>query len=63
VLIEKIGNSSLIFTIRLMHGDNTTLCAEGKLIWVCVNPADNKPCPIPDEARQALTRHFPFVGA
>ncbi|MEN5016740.1 thioesterase family protein [Erwinia sp. Eh17-17] len=63
VLIEKIGNSSLIFTIRLMLGDNTTLSAEGKLVWVCVGLSDNKPCPIPDDARRALTRHFSFAGA
>ncbi|MBD8105925.1 acyl-CoA thioesterase [Erwinia persicina] len=62
VLIEKIGNSSLIFTIRLMLEDNTTLSAEGKLVWVCVDLSDNRPCLIPDEARQALMQHLPFAG-
>lgn len=62
VYIEKLGNSSLIFSIRLMLQGKETLSAEGKLIWVCVNPASNQPCPIPDETRAALTRHFPLVA-
>lgn len=60
VLIEKLGNSSLIFSIRLMLQDSDTLAAEGKLIWVCVDPAGNRPCPIPDETRAALLRYFPL---
>lgn len=62
VFIEKLGNSSLIFSIRLMLQGKETLSAEGKLIWVCVNPANNQPCPIPDETRAALIRHFPLAA-
>lgn len=58
VTIEKLGNSSLIFSIRLSLHDQDVLCAEGKLVWVCVNLPDNKPCPVPEETRAALRRHF-----
>lgn len=62
VAIEKLGNSSLIFAIKLWLADKSILCAEGKLIWVCVNPLDNKPCPIPNETGAALRQHLPFTG-
>lgn len=63
VAVEKLGNSSVIFAIKLLLADKSTLCAEGKLIWVCVNPQDNKPCPIPDNTRAALRQHLPFIEA
>ncbi|ATZ10666.1 acyl-CoA thioesterase [Erwinia amylovora] len=63
VAVEKLGNSSLVFSVQLLLADKSTLCAEGKLIWVCVNPRDHKPCPIPDETRAALRQHLPFTAA
>lgn len=63
VLIEKLGNSSLIFTVLLTVAGRDVLCAEGKLVWVCVDLQMAKPCPIPEPTRAALSRHFSFVGA
>lgn len=63
VAVEKLGNSSVIFAIQLLLADNGAPCAEGKLIWVCVDPRDNKPCPIPQETRAALRQHLPFNQA
>ncbi|ROR05122.1 thioesterase family protein [Erwinia sp. JUb26] len=63
VFIEKLGNSSLIFSIHLNLQGRDILAAEGKLVWVCINPAENKPCPIPEETRNALTHHFSWIEA
>lgn len=62
VLIEKLGNSSLIFVVRLMLEGRDVLAAEGRLVWVCIDPVTNKPCPIPDETRTALLAHFPLAA-
>ncbi|MCC3705069.1 acyl-CoA thioesterase [Rouxiella badensis] len=61
VYIEKLGNSSLIFNIKLEIKDKNVICAEGKLIWVCVNIDDNKPRPIPDDTRELLATQFTFI--
>ncbi|WP_037377377.1 thioesterase family protein [Serratia sp. M24T3] len=61
VYIEKLGNSSLIFNIKLEIKDKAVICAEGKLVWVCVNIEDNKPRPIPQETRDLLLSHFSFI--
>lgn len=63
VKIEKLGNSSLIFAIDLYGENSPQPCAQGKLVWVCVGLSDNRPCPIPPPAREALTRHFAFSEA
>ncbi|WAT02647.1 acyl-CoA thioesterase [Rouxiella chamberiensis] len=63
VFIEKLGNSSLIFNIKLEIKDKKVICAEGKLVWVCVNIDDNKPRPIPEETRERLTANFSFIEA
>lgn len=61
VYIEKLGNSSLIFNIKLEIKDQQIICAEGKLVWVCVNIDDNKPRPIPDETREQLINNISFI--
>ncbi len=63
VYIEKLGNSSLIFNIKLEIKDKAVICAEGKLVWVCVNIDDNKPRPIPQETREQLINNFTFIEA
>lgn len=63
VYIEKLGNSSLIFNIRLEIKDKAVICAEGKLVWVCVNIDDNKSRPIPLETRELLVSKFAFIDA
>jgi len=63
VYIEKLGNSSLIFNIKLEVKDPQVICAEGKLIWVCVNIDDNTPRPIPEETRAQLINKFTFIEA
>ena len=75
VFIEKLGNSSLTFMIQLEIksgleiksvlelNDKPLFCAEGKLVWVCVNIDDNKPRPIPQETRELLTAKFAFTEA
>ncbi|MEI2602799.1 thioesterase family protein [Erwinia aphidicola] len=63
VAIEKLGNSSLTFSIQLMLQGKNIPAALGKLVWVCVDLTDHKPCRIPDETRQALTRYFPVSEA
>jgi acyl-CoA thioester hydrolase len=61
VYIEKLGNSSLIFNIKLEIKDKAVNCAEGKLVWVCVNIDDNKSRPIPSETREQLISKFSFI--
>lgn len=61
VYIEKLGNSSLIFNIKLEIKGQQIICAEGKLVWVCVNIDDNKPRPIPDETREQLINNISFI--
>lgn len=61
VYIEKLGNSSLIFNIKLEIKDKAVICAEGKLVWVCVNIDDNKSRPIPEETREQLVSKFSFI--
>lgn len=61
VYIEKLGNSSLIFNIKLEIKDKAVICAEGKLVWVCVNIDDNKPRSIPQETRELLVSKFTFI--
>lgn len=63
VSVEKLGNSSLIFAIDLFSETSPHPCAQGKLVWVCVGLVDNKPCPIPQLTREALTAHFTFTVA
>ncbi|MDO3436430.1 acyl-CoA thioesterase (plasmid) [Rhizobium sp. YTUHZ045] len=56
VKVEKIGRSSLSFTIELYRQRDGAHCASAGLVWVCVGLSDSRPTPIPEATRAALSQ-------
>lgn len=55
VAVEKIGNSSVVYRLGIFKNDSPELCALGRFTHVYVNRNDQKPTPIPQKIRSALT--------
>ena len=58
VVVERVGGASLQIrqeAWRTVAGQSVLL-AEGTVTLVCVNKEEFRPCPIPDDIRQKITR-------
>ena len=56
IRIEKIGSSSVIYTIALFKDKQQTAAAQGRFVHVLVDRKNRRPTPIRDEMRAALSR-------
>jgi len=53
--VERMGTSSVRYEIGLFRGEEDEAAAEGHFIHVYVERATNRPCPLPDNLRAALS--------
>ena len=56
IRIEKIGSSSVIYTIALFKDGQQTAAAQGRFVHVLVDRKNRRPVPIKDRLRDALTQ-------
>lgn len=56
IRVAKLGTSSVRYEIGLFANDDDVAAAQGHFVHVYVDRASNKPVPIPDKARAALTK-------
>ena len=54
--LERIGNSSIVYTIALFRGDADTPCAVGRFVHVYVDRDTRRPAPIPEGIRRVVDR-------
>src|SRR4051794_35262039 len=56
VVVDRIGNSSIVYRIGLFQGDGDAACAEGTFVHVYVDSTDpaRPVVPIPTEIRAAV---------
>ena len=54
LVLEKLGNSSVIYRIGLFRGDAGQACAVGRFVHVYVDAATRKVVPVPAVIRAAL---------
>ncbi len=57
--VAKLGTSSVRYEIGIFLNDSDTAAAEGHFIHVYVDRATNKPVPIPEKFRAALSALMP----
>lgn len=55
IRIEKIGSSSVIFTICLFNESREQAAAQGRFVHVLVNRETRRPVPIGEDMRSALS--------
>jgi len=53
--IEKLGSSSVVFTVGLFSGEQPETAAHGRFVHVHVDRATRRPVPINDEKRAVLS--------
>ena len=53
--VNKLGNSSVTYGVGIFKKGQETACAEGHFVHVFVDRTNNRPVPIPDALRAALT--------
>lgn len=58
VVVERVGGASLQIRQEAWRNEEgeSILLAEGAVTLVCVNKEELRPCPIPDDIRQKITR-------
>jgi acyl-CoA thioester hydrolase len=54
--IERLGTSSIVYSIGLFRGDDETACAVGRFVHVYVDRETRRPVPIPGEIRAVVER-------
>jgi acyl-CoA thioester hydrolase len=54
--VERVGTSSIVYTIALFRGEDDGPCAVGRFVHVYVDRETRRPVPIPDMIRQAVER-------
>lgn len=52
--VEKLGNTSMTVHVTTTRHSDGQLVAEGRMVWVFVDPATHRPTAIPDQIRSAL---------
>jgi acyl-CoA thioester hydrolase len=57
--VAKLGTSSVRYEIGLFQNGDETATAEGYFVHVYVGRATNKPVPVPDKFRRALSALMP----
>ena len=53
--VAHLGNSSVRYRVAVFRNDDDSAAAQGKFVHVYVERATNKPVPLPDAIRKALT--------
>jgi acyl-CoA thioester hydrolase len=56
IRVAKLGNSSVRYEVGLFRDDDQIVSAAGHFIHVYVDRATNRPVPLPDPLRAALTK-------
>ena len=56
IRVAKLGNSSVRYEVGLFRDDDQNVSAAGHFIHVYVDRATNRPVPLPDPLRAALTK-------
>jgi acyl-CoA thioester hydrolase len=51
--IERIGTSSIVYSLALFRGDDETPCAIGRFVHVYVDRSTRRPVPVPAVIRNA----------
>jgi len=54
--IERLGTSSIVYSIALFREDEDTPCAVGRFVHVYVDRHSRRPVPIPDVIRDVVDR-------
>jgi acyl-CoA thioester hydrolase len=54
--VTKLGRSSARYQIGLFRGDDEETAADGYFVHVFVDRASEKPCPLPERIRKALSK-------
>ena len=54
--IERLGTSSIVYSIALFRGDEDTPCAVGRFVHVYVDRNTRRPVPIPGPIREVVER-------
>jgi acyl-CoA thioester hydrolase len=55
IRVAKLGTSSVRYEIGLFRNDDDAAAAQGHFVHVYTDRATNRPVPIPDETRRALS--------
>jgi acyl-CoA thioester hydrolase len=55
IRVAKLGTSSVRYEIGLFRNDDDTAAAQGHFVHVYTDRATNRPVPIPDKTRRALS--------
>jgi acyl-CoA thioester hydrolase len=53
--VAKLGTSSVTYNVGIFRNDDATASAQGHFVHVYVDRATNKPVPLPDALKRALT--------
>jgi acyl-CoA thioester hydrolase len=53
--VAQLGNSSVSYDVGLFRNDDDSAAAQGRFVHVYVDRASNKPVPLPDALKKALT--------
>ncbi|BFM10580.1 thioesterase family protein [Simiduia litorea] len=53
--VTKLGHSSVTYKLGIFKENNNMLCAHGHFVHVFVARDNQRPCPIPEKIRRALT--------
>jgi acyl-CoA thioester hydrolase len=54
--IERLGTSSIVYSIGLFRGDEDAACAVGRFVHVYVDRDTRRPVPIPEAIRAVVER-------
>ncbi|WP_328184696.1 acyl-CoA thioesterase [Marinobacter sp. OP 3.4] len=57
--VERLGNSSVVYNIGVFRQGEEEACAVGRFVHVFVDRKTDRPAPIPDQIRQALSDLVP----
>ena len=52
--VERLGRSSVVYSIALFRGDDVEACAIGRFVHVYVDRMTRRPVPIPDAIRAVV---------
>lgn len=56
IRVERIGRSSVVYSVGLFRGGDTEIAALGHFVHVYVERATQKPAPVPDAMRAAMEK-------
>ena len=54
--VERVGNTSLVFSLEVLEQGTGRLVAQGKEVYVVLDHASRQPAPVPGYLREATAR-------